>query len=170
MLNMKESAADIQKYLDIIEGKDDDKPTSDPEIQIVNLGSATGGAFVGNTYIFENGVRWATIVDEESNYWIVEHGLLEYEADSRDYISKHDFTQMISCGEMELYECDEPDDILTESLDDDDGYCVFMERVNRYLLINAQMESEEFSYDWFNAFQAGLSPIDAADEAIITEG
>ena len=164
---MKESAADIQKYLDILQGNLRQPKKQINEHKIVDLGVATGGVEVGQTYTFDNGVRWANILNEENEHWLIEYGFIEHSADSQEYISKHDMAVMVGRGEMILHE---KEDVLLENDEKNSGFEIFMERVNRYLLLNYDSESDNFSFDWNKAYESGLSPHEAADEAYILKG
>lgn len=131
------SSDDIQEYLNIIDGKFPMKENSEDETSI-ELGVSIGGAMAGQTYLFDSGVRWATIMEETDEHWLLEHGFLEYEADSVEYVSKYDMTNMIRSGEMHLLEDTVAEtDILEESLSpNDDEFNMYIEKIDRYLLIN----------------------------------
>jgi hypothetical protein len=164
---MKESAKDIQQYMNIIDGNFGDRPLVTESS--VDCGIHTAGAGIGDTYLFENGIRWARIIKEEGNYWLLECGLLEYDADDEIYLSKRDMTDMIVSGEMILEEIiSSSEQILVESTNDN-GFEPFLEGVNRYLLKNVLRESDEFEYNWRDAYNNGLTPIEAAEEAIFLE-
>ena len=85
-------------------------------------------------------MRWAKIICEDEEFWQIEHGFIEYNADSVDYISKKDMTDMIRSGEMILNEDDnaETTDLLEESfcLDNLSDFNNFIEKVERYLFLN----------------------------------
>jgi len=166
----KGSSDDIQEYLNIIDGKFPMKENSDDETSI-ELGVSIGGAMAGQTYMFDNGTRWATITEETDEHWFLEHGFLEYEADSAEYISKYAMTNMIRSGEMSLMEDNLTEtDILEESLSQSgDEFNVYMEKVDRYLLVNEGRESDEFDYDWSDAWSEGKSTLEAAEDAILSE-
>jgi len=166
---MKESAADIQKYLNVIQG-DFGKEEQLDENQIINLGVATGGASLGYRYSFENGVRWLQIIEESDQFWLVEHGYIEYEADTRELLSKHDLARMISRGEMVFEEIEDFDDDLLLECVDDNEFDVFMEKVDKYLLVNYRLETQFMEYDWKEAFDKGLPPNQAVEEAVLLEG
>jgi len=170
-MSESESAGDIQEYLNILQGNLSKEVVT--ENQIIDLGISTAGAEVGQTYVFDNGVRWAKIINENDNHWQVEHGLLEHESDDVDYVSKHDMTKMIRSREMILTEVEEDDlDELFESFDEEfeDEFTIFMEKVDRYLLINYSRESKDFEYLWEDAWKEDKLPNEAADEAVIFEG
>jgi len=165
---MSESSADIVKYLNIIEGK------NNQDINISNneifLGIPTEGAEINKTYIFENGLRWLKIIDEQEDLWLVETGLIEYDNDSVEYISKHDLSTMIKNGTMILKE--EIKTNLTESKfspSDNLEFDIFMESVNRYLLLNYNKESNELNYPWKIAWAENKLPFEAAEEAIMED-
>lgn len=166
----KGSSDDIKEYLNIIDGKFPLKENDGNETSI-ELGVSIGGAMAGQTYVFDNGARWATIMEEADEHWLLEHGFLEYEADSTEYISKYDMTNMIRSGEMSLMEDNLIEtDILEESLSINDGeFNVYMEKVDRYLLVNEGRESDEFDYDWSDAWSEGKSSLEAAEDAILSE-
>ena len=66
---------------------------------------------------------------------------------------------------------EEEKDILEESLKSSSLYFQeYLTKVNRYLLVNENKEIGDYDYDWDDAFQRRLSPIEAVDEAIILEG
>ena len=162
----KESAADIVKYLDIVEGT---QPVPLKEGDMVHLGIDTQGVEVGQRYLFDNGIRWIGILEETESQWIVEHGLIEHDADDNLHISKREIASMIHNGEMILHEV-EYEDILTESSTIDDGeFNDFMMKVDRYLLINHMMESQDFDYPWKIAWAEDKIPSEAAEEAILLE-
>lgn len=166
---MKESSADIQQYLKVIQGNFGEKEQLD-ENHIINLGVATGGAELGDRYSFENGLRWLQIIEESDQFWLIEHGYVEYEADTRELLSKHDLARMISRGEMVFEKFEEfDDDLLLESFNNDE-FDIFMESVDKYLLVNYQIESQFIGYSWKEAFERGLSPNQAVEEAILLEG
>ncbi len=166
---MTESAADIIKYLDIVDGKLP-KEQIDEGID-VDLGVSTRGADVGNAYTFDNGLCWARIIGEEDSYWKIEHGLLEHTASDTAFISKNDMTDMLRSGEMISEILEEKQDILEETLKTEKSYFEeFLTNVDRYLLVNENKEFDDFDYNWDDAFQRGLSPIEAVDEAVILEG
>lgn len=170
-MSESESAGDIQEYLNILQGNLSKEIVT--ENQIIDLGISTAGVEVGQTYIFDNGVRWAKIINENDNHWQIEHGFLEHESDDVDYISKYDITKMIRSGEMILTEVEEDDfDELFESYDEEveDEFTIFMEKVDRYLLINYKRESKDFEYLWEEAWKEEKLPNEAADEAVIFEG
>lgn len=164
---MTESAADIIKYSNIIAGNiSKEEITEGSEI---DLGISTRGADVGNAYTFDGGLCWIRIISEEDDHWKVEHGLLEHAATDTTYISKNDMTDMLRSGEMVFSIIDEVD-ILEESLQTEDFYLdEFLTKVDRFLLINENKEVDNFDYDWNDAFNRGLSPLEAVDEAIILE-
>ncbi len=159
---MKESAADIIKYKDIIDGT---PKNTLPENEI-HLGIDTQGVLVGETYLFDNGIRWATVVEEVDDHWLIESGLIEYAAEIEQYISKHEISTMIRSGEMVLEEIQE-DDILAESCDDDNEFNAYMEKVDRYLLVNYMTESQDLDYAWKVAWAEGKQPAEASEEALI---
>lgn len=170
-MSESESAGDIQEYLNILQGNLSKEVVA--EDQIIDLGISTAGAEVGQTYIFENGIRWAKIISEKDDHWQIEHGLIEHESDDIDYMSKYDMTKMIRSGEMILTEVEEDDlDELFENFDEEieDEFTIFMEKVDRYLLINYSRESKDFEYLWENAWKEEKLPNEAADEAVILEG
>ena len=145
---------DIKGYLNIIEGKfpvaqDDSSDSS------IYLGVSIAGVEQGNVYIYDNGLRWAKILQEDDNFWSFEHGFLEYGADSVGYISKNDMTDMIRSGEMLL----EKKQKNTPN--------IFLEKVERYLFINEEKDYDDYTYDWNDAWSTGKSPVDAAEEAIL---
>ncbi len=166
---MTESAADIIKYVDIVDGK---VPTEQiTEGTDVDLGVSTRGADIGNAYSFDNGLCWVRIIGDEDSHWLVEHGLLEHSATDTAYISKNDMTDMIRVNEMVFTVMDDDVDILEESLQTEDYYFEeFLTKVDRFLLVNENKEVDDFDYNWNEAFQQGLTPIEAVDEAIILEG
>lgn len=171
-MSESKSAGDIQEYNRILQGDLPNKEVIE-EDQIINLGISTAGANVGQTYMFDNGIRWAKIISEKDDHWQIEHGLLEHESDDIDYISKYDITKMIRSGEMILTEAAEDDlDELFESYNEEfeDEFTMFMEKVDRYLLVNYQKESTDFEYLWEEAWKQDKLPNEAADEAIIFEG
>jgi len=169
MIKMSESASDIQEYLNILQGNLPKENIT--ENQIIDLGISTAGAEVGQTYVFDNGIRWAKIINENDNHWQIEHGLLEHESDDVDYMSKYDMTKMIRSGEMILTEVEEDLGELFESFEEvEDEFTIFMEKVDRYLLINYSRESKDFEYLWEEAWKEEKLPNEAADEAIIFEG
>lgn len=161
-----ESAADITKYLTILQGelpKENITESTD-----VDLGISTHGAKIGNLYIFENGIRWAKIIGDAGDNWAVEHGLIEHESDDVTYVSKQDMSKMIREGEMELYvdEANETD-ILEETLvSSNDLFEEYMNKVDRILLVNENAEHDNYDYDWEEAFDLGLTPFEAVEEAV----
>ena len=170
-IKMSESAGDIQEYLNILQGNLSKESIT--ENQIIDLGISTAGAEVGQTYIFEEGIRWAKIISEKEDHWQIEHGLREHESDDVDYLSKYDMTKMIRSGEMVLTEFEENDlDELFENFDEEfeNEFTIFMEKVDRYLLINYSRESKDFEYLWEEAWKEDKLPNEAADEAVIFEG
>lgn len=169
---MSKSANDIQEYFNILQGNLPDKEAV-TENQIINLGISTAGAEVGQIYVFDNGVRWAKIINKSDNHWQIEHGLLEHESDDIVYISKYDMTKMIRSGEMILTEGEENElDELFESFNEEveDEFTIFMEKVDRYLLLNYNKESKDFEYLWERAWKEKKFPNEAADEAVNLEG
>lgn len=170
-MSESKSAGDIQEYLNILQGNLSKEVVT--ENQIIDLGISTAGADVGQTYVFDNGIRWAKIISEKDNHWQLEHGLLEHESDDVDYMSKYDMTKMIRSGEMLLTEFEENNlDELFENYDEEieDEFTIFMEKVDRYLLINYDRESRDFEYLWEEAWKEEKLPIEAVDEAVIFEG
>lgn len=162
----KESAADIVKYLDIIEEK---QPIPLQEGDTVHLGIATQGVEIGNRYLFDNGIRWVSIIEETESHWRIEYGLIEHDADNDQYISKREMSSMVSNGEMVLYEIDHSDTLLEFIDEDDDKFNSFMMNVDRYLLINHMIESDDLNYAWKVAWAEGREPAEACEEAIILE-
>ena len=163
------SSDDIKEYLNIIDGKFPIKESSDGNT-LVSLGVSVGGATPGQTYMFDSGSRWATIIEEGEDHWLIAHGFLEYEADSEEYISKYDMTNMIRSGEMNLMEESLAEtDILEESLTLDNEFNMYMDKVDRYLLINEDREATDFDYDWSDAWSEGKTSIEAAEDAILSE-
>jgi len=166
---MTGSSDDIQKYLNIIEGNFPINESKNENLTI-KLGMSTAGAEVGQLYIYDNGLRWTKLVEEADNHWGIEHGYLEYEADSTEYISKYDMTEMIRSGEMTLLENIQDEDVILEELITlDDGFDDFMNGVERYLLVNEGRESFDFDYNWSNAWSEGKTPLESAEEAILLE-
>jgi len=167
---MTGSSDDIQEYLNIIDGNFPVKESNNENTSI-DLGISTAGAVVGQLYLYDNGLRWAKLVEDEENHWLIEHGFLEYEKDSTEYISKHDMTTMIRSGDMNLLETSTDNIILEESLTlDDVEFDNFMDKVERYLLVNESKESTDFEYDWHDAWTEGKTPVETAEEAILLEG
>ncbi len=163
----EESAADIVKYLDIIA---DEKEKPLQEGDTVHLGVATQGVEIGNRYLFDNGIRWVSVLNETDSHWLVEHGLIEHDANDEQYVDKREMASMIHNGEMILCESNY-EDVLMESSEIDDGeFNDFMMGVDRYLLINYMIESQEFDYAWKIAWAEGKEPSEACEEAIILEG
>ena len=164
------SSDDIQEYLNIIDGKFPMKENSENDSSI-ELGVSIGGAMSGQTYLFDSGTRWATIMEEIDEHWLLEHGFLEHNADSVEYVSKYDMTNMIRSGDMHLLEDTVAEtDILEETLSLNNGeFNMFIEKIDRYLLINEGRESTEFDYDWSDAWSEGKSPLEAAEDAILSE-
>jgi len=163
----KESAADIIKYLDIVQN--DGPEHTLKEGDEVHLGINTQGATVGQHYLFDYGIRWMKIVEDNDQHWLIEHGLLEHDADEKQYITKYELSSMIHTGEITLNEVVD-EDVLTESLKADTEFNEFMSKVDRYLLINYLVESKEFNYAWRVAWAESKSPLEACEEAIILEG
>lgn len=163
----KESAADIIKYLDII---DDPLPAKLKEGDSIHLGVAIQGVEVGQQYLFDNGIRWMTIISETDSSWFIEYGLIEHSAEDNQHILKREISSKIHSGELVLNETDY-DDILAESSTVDDGeYNNFMLCVDRYLLINHMIESQDLDYAWKIAWAEGIEPSEACEEAILLEG
>lgn len=159
---MVESCKDIQGYLTIIEGNN----VRNPNIIDENINQSINN-MLDKEYLFENGTRWAKIIDCDDENLKIEHGFREYEADSVGYITIYEMNRMISVGDMVLFEeVDSIDDILLESCDDND-FIEFIERVDRYLLVNENKESIELEYSWSEAWTDGKTPIEAAEEAVI---
>ena len=162
---MPESSADIQKYSNIISGEFSKE--SPKEDDIIDLVISTSGAQLNESYMFNNGTRWAKLIKDEGVSWLIECGFLEYDADVRELISKHNFAKLIKRNEMVLVEeIKEDNDELLESIDDD-VFDDFMDKVDRYLLVNEGTESQNYEFDWKEANKDGMSPIEAAEEAII---
>lgn len=166
---MSSSCNDIQEYLNIIEGNFPINESKNENASI-DLGTSTAGASIGQSYLYENGLRWTKLINDEGNHWLIEHGFLEYNADSTEYISKYDLTVMIRSGDMILLEDVQLEEtILEESLTLDDNFNKFMDGVERYLLINEGRESFDFEYDWSDAWSEGKTPLESAEEAILLE-
>ena len=170
---MTGSCDDIQQYLNIVDGNFDKKEVIN-ESKTVDLGISTGGASVGQVFHFEEGIKWARIIEEEGDHWLIEHGIVEYPAEMTEYISKFDLKSMINDGMMVLQENSEEigdtTDALFESIDsDEENFDDYINRVDRYLLVNENRESHEYSYDWREALSEGKTPQEAADEAILFE-
>jgi len=165
------SCDDIQEYLNIVQGNFPINESQNDD-DSVSFGVSTAGAIAGDTYIYDNGLRWAQLVEEEENHWFIRNGFLEYSADTEEYISKHDMTSMIRSGDMVLFEEDASDDVLLEeTLSLEDGkFDDFMNNVERYLLINEGRETFDFDYEWSDAWLEGKTPSESADEAILLEG
>lgn len=163
---MTESAADIQKYLNVIEGDFGNKQKVQ-EGQSIDLGISTGGADIGSRYLFENGLRWLEILQESNQFWVVEHGYIEHDADTQELLSKYDLTRMINLGEMMLDDIQSDDLLLESSIDSE--FNIFMEKVDKYLLVNYQMDSQHFNFDWRVLFEDGLTPTQAAEWVILEE-
>lgn len=163
---MAESSADIIKYLEIIENKG--PMTGSVDETDIDLGATTEGVDIGKMYTFDGGLCWAKVVSEEDDCWIIEHGLLEHQAGGTEYMSKYDMAEMVRNGSMVYIE--EELDILEESFElEESGLDEFIDRVNRFLLVNEGKEVEDFDYNWNDAYSKGLSPVEAADEALILE-
>lgn len=165
----KESAADIIKYLDIVDGNLPSEKLVEGDS--VHLGILTEGADIGHSYTYDNGLRWAKITEEQGDHWLIECGLLEYETDNVEYMSKHDMASLIRKNVMILQE-DQDNDILTESLstkDNDNDFNKFIDRVDRYLLVNYMKESTDLNYPWKIAWAEDRIPSEAAEEAILLE-
>lgn len=163
----KESAADIIKYLDIVDGNLPSEQLT--EGTSVHLGILTEGAVVGSSYTFNNGLRWAKITEEHGDHWLIECGLLEHEPDGTEYISKHDLASMIRQNDMILQE-DQELDLLSESIDEGEAaFNEFIASVDRYLLVNYMKESMDFDYPWKIAWAENKIPSEAVEEAILLE-
>ena len=164
----KESAADIVKYLDIVDGKLPTDPLKEGDE--IHLGINTQGAMIGDQYLFDNGIRWMKITEESNQHWLIEYGLIEHDAENKQYISKQDLSSMIHSGELILHETDDQEDILTESLvSNDHEFEEFMDKVDRYLLVNHMMESQDFDYAWRISWAEGRLPSEACEEAVLLE-
>ena len=161
---MPESSTDIQKYSNIISGEFSKELPKEGDI--IDLGISTSGARLNESYTFNNGTRWAKLIKDEETNWLVECGFLEHNADIRELISKHNFSKLIKRGEMTLVEEVKDNDELLESIDDG-VFGEFMDKVDRYLLVNEGTESQNYEFDWRGASKDGMSPIEAAEEAII---
>jgi len=166
---MTGSSDDIKDYLNIIQGNF--PIMEEKQSPSISFGISTADADIGQLYLFENGLRWAKIINEVDNHWIIEHGFLEYEADSTEYISKMEMTSMIRLNEMVKTIEEERVDILEETLNmHDTDYDDYMNKIERYLLINENRETFEFDYDWKNAWSTGKDPIETVEDAILMEG
>lgn len=167
---MPGSCDDIQEYLNIIKGNFP-KQENNEENTSINLGISTAGAQCSQTYIHDNGLRWVKLLEDDENCWLIEHGFLEHDADATEYITKHDMATMIRSGEMNLIEESLLEvELLEESLTlEDNEFDEFMDKVERYLIINEDRESFDLEYDWHDAWLENKTPVESIEEAILLE-
>ena len=160
---MVESCTDIQKYLEIIY-ETDDGSSSEPFLVEVSNVNCIGA---GQRYSYANGTRWIEIISDEDDCWLVECGLLEHSAQKTEFYTKRDIDLMIQNGDIVLCEETETDELM-ESLNDKE-FDHFIEKVDRYLLINEGKDSSDFSYNWRKAWTGKYPPAEAAQDAILGE-
>lgn len=160
---MIESCKDIGKYLSILQNEVLQETSSNDDLIIIN-------EMIGNMYTVDDGIRWIKIIDEKDDTWLIEHGYIEHEADGIEYLSKSNLSHMIITDELKLLEIKELEyNFIVESIDDN-KFEKFMDKVERYILINERHESSEYTYNWREAWEQGLTSSEAAEEAIILNG
>lgn len=164
---MKESCADIAKYLSIVEGRIETTPSEMNDEGHIHLGIHSAGASIGKIYLFDNGLQWLKIVSENADNWIVQYGLIEHQSNNFETISKRDLSSLIARGELELLNENHEIDLILESNNMLSEYDEFLNKVNKYLLRNYNLESQDIDFDWVKAWKQGLMPDEAAEEAIL---
>lgn len=164
-----ESASDIRRYLKIV-GSDAEPvltEASQPVQSSIDLGVSTRGVSVGQTYTYDNGLKWLKVISEDEQVWCCEVGLLEYQSHDVIAVSKVDLSQMVRTGEVVLHEATKASvEVLSES-STNKLFESWKERVDRYMLVNYGIESGDCDFSWEEAFENGLQPSEAADEAVL---
>ena len=152
---MIESCKDIEKYLLILKNEKLQESSLNENVTSIN-------EMIGNIYTIDDGIRWIKIIDEKDNNWLIEHGFIEHEADGIEYLSKSNLSHMIIHDELKLLEVKELEyDVIVES-NNNQEFENFMDRVERYILINEQNESSTYTYNWKEAWEKGLDSSEAA--------
>lgn len=161
---MKENVADIVRYIDAVEGRYD--PTStEPQDGSIHLGINEGGASVDSVYTLDDGVRWLRIMEDHESHWMIEHGWIECEADEQEFIQKQDLTEMIQDGLVRPMDRS-PNEMISESKSTA-LFETWLDKVDRYLLTNYNMEHSSLEYPWTVAWAEEKTPYEASEEAVL---
>lgn len=161
---MKENVGDIIRYIDAVEGRIDIPHYSGDS---VHLGIATGGVETDDIFSLDDGVRWLRIVEDHGHHWQIEHGWVDCDPDTSEFIEKHDLTEMIQDGILRPREKNSTQ-IVTESQEQSQSlYESWLNRVDRYLLTNYNMEHSVLDYAWKVAWAEDKTPDEASEEALL---
>lgn len=158
----KPYVADIVHYIDAVEGRID-VPMN--ESGSVHLGINTAGADVDNMYSLDDGVRWLRIVEDHDSHWMIEHGWVECDPDTEEFIHKQDLTEMIQDGLVRPLEKTSTQ-MVSES-QDQTLFETWLDKVDRYLLTNYNMEHGVLDYPWKMAWAEDKTPYEASEEAVL---
>lgn len=162
---MKENVGDIIRYIDAIEGRIENPHTNS---DTVHLGIATGGAEPQDVFSLDDGVRWLKIVEDYGSHWQIEHGWVDCDPDTCEFIEKHDLTEMIQDGMLRPQEKTSTE-IVNESQNRSQSlYESWLDRVDRYLLTNYNMEHGVLDYPWKIAWAEHKTPYEASEEALLS--
>jgi hypothetical protein len=159
---MNQNVGDIIRYIDAVEGRID-APVN--ESGTIDLGMNTGGAEVDSLYSLDDGVRWLKIVEDHDSHWMIEHGWVDCYPDAEEFIYKQDLTEMIQDGVLR------PDQkSSTQIVSESQEQALFeswLDKVDRYLLTNYDMEHGILDYPWQVAWAEDKTPYEASEEAVL---
>lgn len=158
-------ATEIERYLSILEGnvKEDIEKSNE---SVIDLGISLCGAKVGKRYLYEYGTRWLKIIEDKNDHWGVVHGFVGHDPDDKTYIEKSRISDMIQ--EMYLEPIDEEEKTLVES-QNNNQLDEYIEKVDRYLLLNYDIDSSMMNEDWKSLMKEGYAPNEAAELAMLKE-
>lgn len=155
-------AKDIAKYIRILNGEIDNR-TQMQEAAVVDLGTSLRGVEPGNVYAFDGGTKWLEIIADAGDCWEINQGATGYISENYSFIKKSTISQLIK--EFYLEPCNAKQ--LMEVNNSAAEFNQYLEKVDRYLMLNYQKSTADFDINWKDLFEDGFSPSEAAEYLLI---
>lgn len=154
---------EIKRYLHILDG------AQAAEVNpIVNEDNTLyfGNIKIGSRFLYEDGLRWIKVVSEKADKWIINYGFAGSKAEAQIAIQKSELSSLL-CEDKIEYDDEKQESLFEGIVETNTKYDEFMEKIDRYLLKNYQVESSNVEADWESLFEDGYSPSDAAEYAFL---
>lgn len=156
---------EMEKYLQIItENNENNKNLVRTSVieSLIENNIYFGNVSVGNNYIYEDGTQWIKILENKNTYWKIEQGFAGDAIGNKIDVKKSEVSTLLR--DNKIYQENNKLSIINEN---NNAYEIFLEKTDRYLLKNYQLESSNIKIDWKSLFEDGYSPSDAAEYALL---
>ena len=135
--------------------------SSEPQDNV--LGRNGLGLDESHVFSLDHGTRWLQIVESDQYHFMIEHGYIDCEADQQEWIEKIHLAELVRDGTITIVNQRDNQKLQESHTHNDfDGW---IDRVDRYLLVNYNLEHDQLEADWKDLYDQNLTPQEAADYA-----